>query len=117
MAKMRWSKLEWQRKSRTHEALADPHLSVPTERERQKRQSKKKKKKKTGKKTVLRSRRRGARKADQRQPGGSFHVATLRAVERVIRERGTQDPKVIAQELGISEDSAVRYVAEVERRR
>ncbi|MDP9233616.1 MAG: hypothetical protein M3P01_03580 [Actinomycetota bacterium] len=46
MAKMRWSKLEWQRKSRTHEPLADPHLSVPTERERQKQQSHKKKNKK-----------------------------------------------------------------------
>jgi hypothetical protein len=46
MAKMRWSKLEWQRKALTHQPLADPHLSVPTERQRQIQQTKKKSKSK-----------------------------------------------------------------------
>jgi hypothetical protein len=46
MAKMRWSRLEWERKTRTHEPLADPHLSVPTELQRQIEQTTKSKKKK-----------------------------------------------------------------------
>jgi hypothetical protein len=35
--------LEWERKFRTHEPLSDPHLSVPTERERRNQRSRRKK--------------------------------------------------------------------------
>jgi hypothetical protein len=97
MAKMRWWKLEWERKARTHKPLADPHLSAPTERERQEQR----RGKKTIRKRVRRLKQRRRIAASRAQARGSFHAATLTAVARVTRERGTRDPAAIARELGI----------------
>jgi hypothetical protein len=60
MAKMRWSRLEWERKARTHEPLADPHLSVPTELQRQIEQTTKSKRKKKKRKGLSQQSNRGS---------------------------------------------------------
>jgi hypothetical protein len=113
MAKMRWWKLEWERKIHSHEPLADPDLSVPTERQRQKQQ---RRRKKGGAKTIPRSKRRQRIVGSRAEAQDSFHSATLRAVARVLREGGTRDSAVIARELGISEATAAKCLSELERR-
>jgi response regulator of citrate/malate metabolism len=114
MARMRWWRLEWERKARTHEPLADPHLSVSTERERRKQQ---RRGKKAERQRIRRLKQRQRMSASRTEAQGSFHAATLKAVARVSRERETRAPAVIARELGIGEATAARYLAELERGR
>jgi hypothetical protein len=121
VAKMQWFRLEWQRRARTHEPLADPYISVPTERQRQLQQSRRKGKRKKGGVAVPSSdarerKRRAAAKANKLQARAAFHAATLRAVQRVVREQKTSDPALIARHLGIPEDRATEYLAELGRR-
>ncbi|MGH2657852.1 MAG: hypothetical protein ACRDIZ_14365, partial [Actinomycetota bacterium] len=84
MARMRWWRLEWERKARTHEPLADPHLTVSTERERQKQQ---RRGRKAERQRIRRLKQRQRMSASRTEAQGSFHAATLKAVARVSRER------------------------------
>src|ERR671918_189959 len=112
MARMRWWRLEWERKARTHEPLADPHLSVSTERERQKQQ---RRGKKAERQRNRRLKQRQRMSASRTETQGGFHAPPPKAVARVSRERETRAPAVIARELGIGEATAARYLAGVGR--
>src|ERR687892_359162 len=89
MARMRWWRLEWERKARTHEPLADPHLSVSTERERQKQQ---RRGKKAERQRIRRLKQRQRMSAYRTEAQGSFHAATLKAVAPGFRGRGKSGP-------------------------
>ena len=109
MTKMRWHNLEWRRKILTHQNLPDPTLSLPDEpREVSQRE------RSSGRNSAHPGRLR-ARRADRLRGRSSFQIATLKAVERVMRERQTQDPAVIAKELGIKRMTASQYLAEIRR--
>src|SRR5690349_20324456 len=113
MAKMNWSRVERERRASSHEPLSEPHEPLPTERQLYL-EATKDLSPKQAKRQDQADRRRFAELAELKR---SYDRATRRVVARVMKQRKTRDPLLVARDLGISRASALRYLSEIARSR